>query len=94
MGARTYEDRQKDAEGFLEVFNAWVNGEGYWYELERVTECECCGHEVLEELDSCSGFIGSDHLFDHLRDVMGAYSGEDYEFAGECGWLEAYHSVR
>jgi hypothetical protein len=95
MGARTYEDRQKDAEGFLTVFNSWVNGECFWYKLERVEECSHCGHDVVvEELDSCGGFIGSDHLFDALREVMGAYPGEEYEFAGECKWLAAYHSVR
>lgn len=94
MGARTYEDRRADAEGFLTVFNDWVNGSCYYYKLERVTECSHCGHDVTEELDSCGGFIGSDHLFDHLRDVMGSYVGEDYEFAGDSGWLSGYHSVR
>ena len=34
MGAKTYEDRMKDAQQFLDVYNAWCNGETYGYTVE------------------------------------------------------------
>jgi hypothetical protein len=90
MGAKTYEDRLADAQRFLEVFNSFVNGECFCYKLERVTACESCGSWVTEELGGCGGFIGGDHLFDDLRELMGEYAGEEYEFAGDCAYLGDY----
>ena len=90
MGAKSFEDRKKDAEGFLGVFNSWANGEWYCYKLERVSACDHCGSWVTEELGACSGFIGGDHLFDALQEVMEEYVGEEYEFAGECAYLGDY----
>jgi hypothetical protein len=91
MGAKTYEDRRKDAKAFLVMFNDWCNGNCYWYKVERVTECSHCGAEVAEDLGSCGGFIGDDSLFDALREVMGSYPGEGYEFAGAGAWLGTCH---
>lgn len=49
MGAKTKEERKKDAEAFLEEYNAWCNGDIYGYVVED---------RDGEELDSCWGFIG------------------------------------
>ena len=49
MGAKTKKARQKDAEGFLETYNSWCNGDIYGYVVED---------RDGEELDSCWGYIG------------------------------------
>jgi len=94
MDAKTFEGRQADARQFLDVFNAWVNGECYLYRIERITECPHCESETIEEIDSCGGFIGADSLFAHLQDAMADYSQEEVEFSGDAKWLAEYHSVK
>jgi hypothetical protein len=83
MGAKTPEDRAKDAKGFLEVYNAWCNGEGYGYSIvERVTLP--CGHTEDKDLDSCFGFYGTD--LDYFKsEIIAALDGEtDIKLAGEA----------
>jgi len=57
MGARTYEDRAKDAASFLETFTSWCNEDCYYYTIED---------EAGEVVGSCGGYIGPDlgYLFD------------------------------
>lgn len=50
MGAKTYEDRAKDARNFLEIYTDWCNGYGHGYSIET---------EDGEILDSCRGFYDS-----------------------------------
>lgn len=59
MGAKTKEDRAKDATKFLEVYTAWCNGEGYGYSVEEIVTLPC-GHTETRDLDSCFGFYGTD----------------------------------
>jgi hypothetical protein len=62
LGAKTFEERAKDADGFLRTYNDWANGQGYWYAV----------HDPDGELvASCGGFYASDveHMFDHILDV-------------------------
>lgn len=47
MGAKTPEDRAKDAQAFLDEYNAWANGYVYGYIVEDPEG---------EHLDSCWGF--------------------------------------
>lgn len=60
MGAKTYEERQRDARGFLEEYSHWCNGWCYGYTIEerRVRKCPR-GHKIRQrrEIDSCWGFI-------------------------------------
>ena len=67
MGAKTYEDRAKDAKNFLEIYTDWANGYGHGYSIET---------EEGEIIDSCFGFYDSeaDHTvseiisqLEHLR---------------------------
>lgn len=51
MGAKTYEDRAKDAKNFLEIYTDWANGHGHGYIIED---------EEGNQLDSCWGFYDSD----------------------------------
>lgn len=51
LGAKTVEDRRKDAVNCLNLYNDWANGNVYGYHLTD---------EDGELDDSCGGFIGSD----------------------------------
>lgn len=71
IGAKTKEDRENDAKGFLEVFNAWTNGEGYGYVVRIYKLRKADGSEIYDDErdyryekpifdDSCWGFYGDD----------------------------------
>lgn len=91
LGALSYEDREKDARENLNVFNQWCNGHTFWYSAVRVADCKSCGQEEeVEDLDSCGGFIGHEHLFDHIREALDL-EGETVEFRGEADYLADYY---
>lgn len=71
MGAKTVEERQKDARRFLETYNAWCNGETYWWALKD---------EEGEVVESCGGYIGPnlDHMWESILDAVGD---RDLDFA-------------
>ncbi len=58
MGAKTYAERYRDAQGFLEEYNAWCNGSCYYFQLETSDG---------EELDRCGGFYGEKWLTEWLQ---------------------------
>ena len=61
MGAKSMEDRKKDAAGFLETYTAWCNGEIYGYSVEEVVTLPCGHTEIRDVPDgSCCGFYGND----------------------------------
>lgn len=57
MGAKTPEERAKDARAFLEEYNAWMNGHVYGYVLED---------REGEHLDSCWGFYDIKYMLDEI----------------------------
>ena len=67
IGAKTREDREKDARAFIERYTEWCNGEVYGYTVEAFRVCECCeqdvelsDEEVGLDLPSVGGYYGSD----------------------------------
>lgn len=64
LGAKTYEDRAKDAKAFLDTYNAWANGQGLWYSVEKPGKtCPHCGMAAEpEDVDSCGGFYEADYM--------------------------------
>lgn len=83
MGAKSYEDRMKDAQGFLDQYNEWANGQCFYYSVEDA--------ETGEHIDSCGGFIGDDYFMETVREAV-----EDYEVVGVQGdadWLTDYHDL-
>jgi len=73
MGAKSYADRQKDAESFLEEYNAWMNGDAYGY---SISDRE--GNPV----DGCWGFLGSDYM---SQEVSGHFKpGDRIKLEGEA----------
>ncbi len=70
MGAKTYEDRAKDARGFLENYTDWCNGWGMGYEILIVEEDEDGEETETGDLDSCWGFYNSDSEY-MVNEIVG-----------------------
>ena len=86
IGAKTVEDRERDARQFLKTYNEWANGECYYYSLE--TQEENQQHEQGDSLGSCGGFIGQEHLESGLAEVLKA--GDRVVVEGDCEWIAKY----
>lgn len=77
IGAKTVEDRAKDAAKFLEVYTMWCNGESYEYAIEGFHKCGECGHDKDgEDLESSCALIGSDHVQDALNEAVAGLGDE------------------
>ena len=78
MGAKTYEDRAKDARATLETYNAWANGQVFGYSLEAAEhETEEC-----DDLDSCWGFYEGDSMSEQIAESL--KPGDRLQLAGPC----------
>lgn len=75
IGAKTVEDRVKDARSFLTEYNDWMNGVTFIYSVETVDG---------EDLDSVGGYIGVDSVNEALAEVLKA--GDVVKVEGECSW--------
>lgn len=80
MGARTYEDRTKDAEGFLKEYTAWCNGHVYGYTLESPEGAAQCDDPVA----SCYGYYDLEHMFEEIRSYV---DGREVEVNGDLASL-------
>lgn len=77
LGARTYANRAKDADGFLADYTAWCNGDGYGFAIED---------EEGEIVDSCGGYLGTENLAAGIADALPrTEDGDvaDFQFAGD-----------
>jgi hypothetical protein len=74
MGAKSYEDRAKDADAFLNTYTSWANGEGLYY---------CIEDENGETIDSCGGFYGCDSDY-MLEEIAHSLLNEEYEVEGDA----------
>lgn len=75
MGAKTYEDRAKDADAFLRIHNDWANGRGYYFSIED---------EQGENIDSCGGYYDSDSDY-MLDEIAHELIGHEFEVKGDAG---------
>ena len=80
MGAKTYEERGKDAAAFLAIYTNWCNGHVYGFMLESPEGAAQCA----EPVDSCFGFYELDYMFDVIRE---AADGREVEVHGELASL-------
>ena len=82
MGAKTYQDRAKDASITLDLYTDYCNGNGYGYVIEDPAVDE---DGFIESDDSCFGFYGSDAV--GMADyIASAVAGHRWEIVdSECG---------
>jgi|SRR5262252_893237 len=80
MGAKTLEDRRKDAAGCLAEYSAWANGECYGFQVDD---------EEGNDLGGCWGFIGSTegvkYMLEEVKDCIPA--GAEVEVEGDAAYL-------
>lgn len=78
LGAKTFEDRAKDAATFLDVYTSWCNGDCYCWDMDDAVG------------DGCGGYIGPDlkYMFDDIRNAL---RGRTATFAGEAGELAKHY---
>lgn len=51
--------------GEAKEYDQHLTGDVYWFKVEKLSYCECCGHEKdSEELDSCGGFFGMEDVIE------------------------------
>jgi hypothetical protein len=79
IGAKTLEGRAEDARDFLEHYNAWANGETYWFKLTGVDG---------EEIESFGGLIGAEALSEVVGEELRA--GDNVLVVGDGAWLHDY----
>lgn len=75
--------RREAAKKMLEVYTEWCNGQCFWYNAET---------KDGEDISSCGGFIGDDHLFEHLKSEV-LEPGDYVVVQGECKDMVAYHDL-
>lgn len=79
MGAKTYEERKKNAEYFCEKYTDWANGNCYWIEI-----LDAEGKEV----ERSGGIIGDDALTEALNESI--EEGDQVIVRGDRKWLAQY----
>jgi hypothetical protein len=82
MGAKTYEDRARDARNFLEEYTDWCNGHCYWFSLEA----------AQRPLDSCGGFIGTNQLTEAINEAL--EDGDEVIVKGVAADLAQYLNLK
>lgn len=57
----------------LSILNQYLEGDVYFYSLERVETCKFCGAEHSAHIDSCYGFFGIESILEYLSDEWRAF---------------------
>lgn len=54
----------------VKVYSDYVDGQVFGFILEKKEHCECCDNMEYEDIDSCWGFIGTDHLEEAVEEHL------------------------
>ena len=76
LGGKTFAERARDADGFLQRYTAWANGEGWGYVITD---------ENGGVIDSCWGFDDTDYM---LSEIAPELVGCEFQVSGEADYLE------
>lgn len=57
----------------IRVYDNYINGECYMYVIEKIVECEECGHREYDLLDVCGGFEDEDDAKRNAMDCVEEY---------------------
>lgn len=69
----------------VKVYDWYITGNVWGFQIEKVTPCDSCGHPDVEVIDSCWGFLGDDEenvlnaMKDHVEDEHHAALDEAWE---------------
>lgn len=84
MGAKTRANRMKDAQGFLDTYNAWANGQVYGYMLETANG---------EHIDSCWGFYDIDDMIAENIEPNLEPGDSIVAIDGDGAWIADHHDI-
>jgi hypothetical protein len=91
IGNKTYADREKDADTFLETFTCWCNGECYGYRVQEEVTLPC-GHTEVRDIPDASGFGYYGNDMDYMTSEVAHYvQGDECRFEGDAEYLKNYH---
>lgn len=76
LGAKTYADRMKDAQNFLDTYNAWCNGNCFGYAIDGANG---------EDYDSCWGFYGSEDMLSQIQEELQGHT--VIAVKGDAAWI-------
>jgi hypothetical protein len=86
LGPKSYQDREKDAEVFIESYTEWCNGHVHWFELTDA--------DTGEEIASVGGLYD---LKGSLTEVINENVKDDdeiVEVTGDVAWLAEYLKLK
>lgn len=78
IGAKSYEDRAKDADSFLRQYTDWANGHGVWFSISNSRG---------DLLDSGGGYYASDLDF-LLEEIAREVKGHEFVVTGDYEYLQ------
>jgi hypothetical protein len=76
LGAKTYADRTKDAQNFLDTYNAWCNGSCFGYSIDGADG---------EDYGSCWGFYESDYMLSEIEEALQGHT--VVALKGDATWI-------
>lgn len=62
----TKEQIKEDFISQVKLYDKYIGGEVYWYQVEKEIECDCCSSVKYEEVDSCGGFFDSEDIIESI----------------------------
>ncbi len=73
FGSLSDEKRRDVLDSVADEYTDWANGSVYFFTLETVSYCDCCGSETGTELvESVGSYIGSDGLREAVTEYLGS----------------------
>jgi hypothetical protein len=99
-----FENRQRVACNFCEIYTDWCNGNCYWYSIKKTEVPDDwdgdpdgdIARNDWEGVDSCGGFIGDSGLAEAIQESIkssGLSNAEPAIVTGDCKWFADYHNL-
>lgn len=82
----TVEQGEACIDSEIETYDMYLRGSVFGIEVYEGDECECCGHEELELVDSCYGFYGRDGIAEAMAE---GFHWEDVKFEDAVAGIQS-----
>ncbi len=66
----------------IKTLDEYLTGDVWGYIIQKETECEKCGQEETETLDSCCGFYGTEYAEGECKEMFEHHARKHIEVAG------------
>lgn len=82
------ESARRYVTSFLDTCTDYLNGNVFGVKIVDDKICDCCGQTMEDEVDSCYGFYGSDHVKSGLFGFVAEVLGDNWQ--NECDLEECW----